>query len=452
VHPGLRRALFPQRAGTLTISAPEVGVGMRRRVGGRATTVEVLPLPSEGRPADFSANNVGLYTIAAKVDRAKVKQGEPFTLTITIAGTGNIRVIDPGAWPELDGLRRYDPKVETRTRASACSSAATRSTSFSSSPSAAGALQVPPHSFSFFDPATARTRPSAPSRSRSCRRRRQCGGPERRSATTPPRRQGAGERRRPARPPHHPGRGPSRHRRHLLVDPATLHQRHAPRPAALAVGGLARGLWRRFGPDDSSRASAARLARQRSLIAQAEAGVASGEGFYHALSQLLQALAVERAGAQGEGLPRRALLELLARKGSSRTISSASASCSTAVTRPASVPPARPRAIAKAALDDALALLRRSSLAPEGAGDAAACRGRGRRERAAGAAAALVVFAIDRHSARRRRRRGLRARQPGGRGGDLPAAVAAYEEAERSVARPQRSALVQPRHRLRPAR
>jgi hypothetical protein len=35
------------------------------------------------------------------------------------------------------------------------------------------------------------------------------------------------------------------------------------------------------------------------LIDQCERGVTSGDGFYNALSQLLQALAVERAGPRG---------------------------------------------------------------------------------------------------------------------------------------------------------
>ena len=123
-----------------------------------------------------------------------------------------------------------------------------------------------------------------------------------------------------------------------------------------------RALWRRLGPDDSSRASAARLARQRGLIAQAEAGVASGAGFYNALSQLLQALAVERAGVEGEGLPRRALLELLARKGVAaedlsrlgRLLDRSDAARFGAASEAATD--------RRAALDDALTLVRSSSL------------------------------------------------------------------------------------------
>ncbi len=364
VHPGLRRALFPQRAGTLTISAPEVGVGMRRRVGGRATTVEVLPLPSEGRPADFSANNVGLYTIAAKVDRAKVKQGEPFTLTVTIAGTGNIRVIDPGAWPELDGLRRYDPKLETRATVGT-QLGGEQIYEFLIIPERSGALQVPAHSFSFFDPATARYQtvstqpiaitvagdPNAPAPS---------------VATTDP---AAPNKAAKARddgllaPLITPEAVPRVTVESSWLTPRRFTTGMLLAPVALGVGSLARTLWRRLGPDDSSRASAARLARQRSLIAQAEAGVASGEGFYNALSQLLQALAVERAGAQGEGLPRRALLELLARKGVAaddltrlgKLLDRGDAARFGAASEAASD--------RKAALDDALALVRRSSLA-----------------------------------------------------------------------------------------
>ena len=365
VHPGLRRALFPQRAGTLTISAPEVGVGMRRRVGGRATTVEVLPLPSDGRPADFSANNVGLYTIAAKVDRAKVKQGEPFTLTVTIAGTGNIRVIDPGAWPELDGLRRYDPKVETRL-AVGMKLGGDRIYQFLVIPERAGALIVPPHSFSFFDPATARYQ----------------------TVSTEPIRvfvtevAGAAP---PALTPAEPTADSERAAKSddegllapLLMPDALPRVSDAsswltPRrftagmllaPAALAAVTAGRALWRRFGPDEASRASANRAARQRELVAQAERGVPTGEGFYPALAQLLHSLAVERAGAEGQGLPRRALLELLARRGVTgpdverlgRLLDRCDAARFGAASEGADE--------RKVALDDALALLRRSSLA-----------------------------------------------------------------------------------------
>lgn len=315
VHPGLRRALFPQRAGQLTISPAEVGVGMRRRVAGRPAVIEVKPLPA-GAPAGFSPNNVGLYTIAATVDRKTFKAGEPFTLTLTIRGTGNIRVIDPGAWPDLPGLRRYDPKIDTQVTIGA-QIGGTRTYAFLVIPERGGKLTIPAHVFHFFDPAagayqTAKTAPIELVVE---------GDPG--AAPAP-----AGE---PAPGPAAPAQAAEEEGILAPIVAAPALPRANPTPAwltpgrwawgmaavpvALSLGTAGRALWRRFGPDDRSRAAAARAARQRALLARAEAGVATGDGFYNALAALLQTAAVERAGPEGEGLPRGNLLQLLQSKG-----------------------------------------------------------------------------------------------------------------------------------------
>lgn len=313
VHPGLRRALFPQRAGQLTISPAEVGVGMRRRVTGRPVVIDVKPLPA-GAPAGFSPNNVGLYTITAEVDRKSFKVGEPFTLTITIKGTGNVRVIDPGAWPDLPGLRRYDPKIDTQVMTGS-QVGGSRTYAFLVIPERGGALTIPAHSFHFFDPAaaayqTTRTSPIELAVE---------GDPGAPTATDAPQ---------AAAPP--PQAAEEEGILAPIVTPPSL-PRATPSPSwltaerwawgmagvpvALSLGTVGRALWRRLGPDERSRAAAARSARQRELLARAEAGLASGDGFYNALAALLQAAAVERAGPEGEGLPRGNLLQLLQRKG-----------------------------------------------------------------------------------------------------------------------------------------
>ena len=317
VHPGLRRGLFPQKAGMLTITAAEVGVGMRRRVRGRPTTIEVLPLPVDGRPADFSANNVGLYTIEAAIDRAKIKQGEPFTLTVTISGTGNIRVIDPGAWPELEGMRRYDPKVETRP-AVGMRIGGDRIYQFLVIPERAGTLTIPPHRFSFFDPATGRYQ-TVSSKPIEVAVLADASAP----APSAPAEEAPGPAARPTKsaedgllaPLITPDNLPRVASDSAWLTPGRFTAGMILAPTVLAATAGGRALWRRYGPDEASRASAARAAKQRELIAQAERGVATGEGFYPALAQLLQGLALARAGAPGEGLPRRALLELLGRRG-----------------------------------------------------------------------------------------------------------------------------------------
>jgi hypothetical protein len=360
VHPGLRRALFPQRAGTLTITAAEVAVGMRRRVAGRPTTLEVLPLPAEGRPAGFSANNVGNYKITTSVDRTKVKQGEPFTLTVRIVGDGNIRVIDPGAWPELEHMRRYDPKVDTRL-AVARQVGGERVYEFLVIPERGGMLTVPPHGFSFFDPATARyeTVTSEP-----------ITVTVEGDASAPPPTKAAADAPATAEVADADGllapllpvdvlpRVPSQS---SWLTPGRFTAGMILAPAVLAASAGGQALWRRYGPDEASRAAAARAARQKQLVAQAEQGVASGAGFYPALAQLLHGLAVARAGAEGEGLPRRALLDLLARRGVEqpeverlgRLLDRCDAARFGAASEGASE--------RRAALDEALALLRRAT-------------------------------------------------------------------------------------------
>ncbi|MBF0569911.1 MAG: protein BatD [Candidatus Omnitrophica bacterium] len=52
--------------------------------------LEVLDLPSEGVPADFSGA-VGRFTFDATVTPAQVKVGDPLTLRLTVSGVGNLK-------------------------------------------------------------------------------------------------------------------------------------------------------------------------------------------------------------------------------------------------------------------------------------------------------------------------------------------------------------------------
>ena len=320
VHPGLRRALFPQRAGTLRIGAAEVTVGLRSVVTGDPVQLEVLPLPAKGQPANFSANNVGRFTIKADVDRAQVRQGEPLTLAVTIEGVGNVRGIDPGEWPELPGMRRYDPKVDVtvdfnRNDLEGQAGPAVggqRVYEFLLIPNQAGRLTIPPHAFSFFDPAreayqTVRTDPIVIEVQPSAEPSAQKDAGE----TTASDQQEAGvlasivggdslPRMEPRKPWLTRGR--------WLAGMATV-------PGGLALWALGTVAWRRLTADEQARARAEARARRRSLIQSARSSVDDGAGFHTAVAQLLHEAAVARAGNAGVGLPRPELLSLLARRG-----------------------------------------------------------------------------------------------------------------------------------------
>lgn len=306
VRPGLRRALFPQRAGTLEIGAAELSVGGRQRILSPALTVEVLPLPGEGRPVGFSPNNVGRFTIAANVDRTELAANEPVTLRVTIAGEGNVKFVDPGPWPEIAGVRRYEPKVDTELR-KGTTLGGERRYEFLLIPERGGTLEIPAHELAFFDPGTARyevvrTEPIVLT----------VAGGEAAPPAPEPTPEPEGERLSPlvlgdALPRHTP-------RDRWLTEARWLWGMLAvPMLAATGLGGAA--LWRRFGADEQSRARARRRERHRELVDAAERAIESGQGFHGTLGKLLQELAVERAGAEGVGLPRPELLRLLTNKG-----------------------------------------------------------------------------------------------------------------------------------------
>ncbi len=313
VQPGIKRALFAQRAGTATIGSAEIAIGLRRRDASTPIEIEVLPLPAEGQPPGFSPNNVGSYRIAAAVDRTEVEPGEPFTLTVEIEGQGNINVIDPGAWPDIVGARRYDPKVEVHRHAGPVVGGR-RTYAFLVIAERAGIVTVPSHRFSFFDPTTERyqTVETEPIEVR-------VGGRDLAlEAATDGDRAGQGDDEDegealaeiiavstvPRHEPQEPWLTPARWTYGMLAVPT------------LAAAGLLGGaLWRRLGPDEAMRARARTKMRRRLRVEAAQAAVASGEGFHAAVSSLLHELAVERAGPEGVGLPRPELMALLSARG-----------------------------------------------------------------------------------------------------------------------------------------
>ncbi len=86
--------LIPQQAGSMTLEAPGVRaqlVRVRRRkpqnlyVMAKPVTLSVRALPGEERPVNFSGL-VGQFDLRAALDPARVRVGDPLTLTLTLTG------------------------------------------------------------------------------------------------------------------------------------------------------------------------------------------------------------------------------------------------------------------------------------------------------------------------------------------------------------------------------
>jgi hypothetical protein len=118
------KVLIPKQAGELDLGTPSVNAALavertrsrgpfdefgffgsqkqykRYAVGAKPLKLTVLPLPAEGKPAEFYGL-VGRYTIEASATPTKVSVGDPITLTIKIAGS---RYLKPVQWPALEQI------------------------------------------------------------------------------------------------------------------------------------------------------------------------------------------------------------------------------------------------------------------------------------------------------------------------------------------------------------
>lgn len=112
-------------------------------------TIHVTPLPA-GKPASY-AGGVGKFTMDAKLSSTDVKANEAITLTLTIRGAGNMKLLKTPAvdWPE--GFEQYDPKVTNNFKTSTGGMSGTRTVEYLAIPRAAGDYTLPAVKFGYFD-------------------------------------------------------------------------------------------------------------------------------------------------------------------------------------------------------------------------------------------------------------------------------------------------------------
>lgn len=110
--------------------------------------VQVTPLPSEGRPANFGGA-VGEFDILSATDRYQIRAGEPITLTVKIEGRGNPSIIEEPKvdWPS--GLQVYETKGRTK---SGKGGVGERIFEILLIPKTPGPMEVPAIPLSYFDP------------------------------------------------------------------------------------------------------------------------------------------------------------------------------------------------------------------------------------------------------------------------------------------------------------
>ncbi|OYW76481.1 MAG: hypothetical protein B7Z37_08585 [Verrucomicrobia bacterium 12-59-8] len=86
------------------------GVEPRKQVvKSQEVKIKVLPLPAEGKPANFSGA-VGDFSISATATPNELSVGDPLAVDITIDGSGNFDALNPPGLMPPDGWKAYPPR------------------------------------------------------------------------------------------------------------------------------------------------------------------------------------------------------------------------------------------------------------------------------------------------------------------------------------------------------
>jgi len=115
-----RAALFPLQAGLRPIVGQPLTFskgrsmfksGARIRRSPTPLTIDVIPLPTEGRPSGFSSTNVGEYRLTARIDQGRVPAGKAVVLKVRLEGRGNIKSVKLPKVERVDGFRVFPATV-----------------------------------------------------------------------------------------------------------------------------------------------------------------------------------------------------------------------------------------------------------------------------------------------------------------------------------------------------
>ena len=111
-------------------------------------TIDVLPLPEEGRSNNFTGG-VGTFDVTATLDNTAVKANTPITLRVNVRGKGNTSLVEfPTVnWPKE--IKLYESQGKSKNLGQGNSE---KTFEVVLVPLQKGAMEIPPIEFEFFDP------------------------------------------------------------------------------------------------------------------------------------------------------------------------------------------------------------------------------------------------------------------------------------------------------------
>ena len=156
-----QRALFPLMAGRFAIPPAQLVYALplsasffsreeTHELQTDSTVFVAIDPPAQGRPANFGGA-VGNLTVAARLDTAGSRVGDPLLLTVRVAGTGNVKLFPrPSVGADWATIVKGDERVQIDTMAPKIGGA--KEFDWLLTPRIAGELDLPPVRYPYFNP------------------------------------------------------------------------------------------------------------------------------------------------------------------------------------------------------------------------------------------------------------------------------------------------------------
>ncbi len=164
-----KTVLYPQKTGKLNIEPLTLSVsvevpGDRRDIFGNRfyetvdktvaagnRTINVKPLPEEGKPAGFTGAVGKNLSFKVTTDKKQLNATESLQAKVQVSGQGNLKLFDLPALTVPASVEKYEPEYSEAVNTNLSGMQGSISNTYTLVPQAKGKYPIPPVSFSYFD-------------------------------------------------------------------------------------------------------------------------------------------------------------------------------------------------------------------------------------------------------------------------------------------------------------
>lgn len=125
-------------------------VEMKKTISTPKLTINVKPLPTEGKPASFSGA-VGNFSLSSTINSEEVKTNDAITIKLVLSGTGNMKLINSPEVGFSKDFEIFDPKVDNKFTVSQNGLSGNKVIEYLAIPRHPGNYKIPAIEFSYFD-------------------------------------------------------------------------------------------------------------------------------------------------------------------------------------------------------------------------------------------------------------------------------------------------------------